>query len=154
MMTKIVYLTIGLPGAGKSTWFKKQNFPVEQTFRVSMDDIRKEMTGSVEDQSMNAQVASEANKRYEKALKGGVPIIVWDATNTVRKYRRDLIKIAKMYDYEVVGVWFDVPLDVAKERNSKRERTVPEFVLDKKYQQLQQNPPSRDEGFDVIQKVS
>lgn len=150
---KIAYIFIGPPGAGKSTWFKKQNFPVEQTIRVSMDDIRKEMTGSVEDQSKNAEVAQEANKRYERALRRGIPIVVWDATNTRRKYRKPLIQKAKENGYEVVGVWFDVPLEVAKERNANRDRVVPEHVIDNMYASLQQNPPSRDEGFDVIQKV-
>lgn len=150
---KIAYLTIGAPGSGKSTWFKNQQFPIEQTVRVSMDDIREELTGSVEDQSQNARVAAEANKRYERALRAGVPIVVWDATNTRRKYRRDLIKKAKRFGYEVVGVWLDLPIETVKQRNAGRDRKVPEDVIDRMHSSLKNDPPSRDEGFDVIQKV-
>ncbi len=101
---KIAYLLVGSPGSGKSTWFKNQKFPDAQTVRISMDDIREEMTGSAEDQSKNAEVAVEAKKRYDYAMQNKTPIVVWDATNSQRKYRRPLISLAKSHGYEVVGV--------------------------------------------------
>ena len=152
-MTKVAFVLCGTPGSGKSTWFKNQNFPANQTVRVSMDDIREELTGDVTDQSKNAEVAIEAKSRWEKALVSGVPIVVWDATNTRRKYRKPLITVAKDNGYETVCVWFDLPLEVAKKRNAGRDRVVPEHVLERMYNSLQQIPPSRDEGFDIIQRI-
>lgn len=152
-MAKVAYITIGCPGSGKSTWIKKQNFPQEDSVIVSMDDIRLELTGDTSDQSRNAEVAGIAKSRYRSALQNEVPIVIWDATNTQRKYRRELIEVAKENGYEVVGVWFDIPLEVAKARNSGRDRVVPDHVIEKMYNSLNQNPPSREEGFDIIQKV-
>ena len=152
-MKKVAFITIGIPGCGKSTWIKNQQFPPNETVTVSMDDIREELTGDTSDQSRNAEVAGIAKSRYQKALQNETPIVIWDATNVQRKYRRELIQTAKNNGYKVVGVWFDIPLEVAKVRNSERERVVPEHVLDRMYMSLNQNPPSRDEGFDVIQKI-
>jgi predicted kinase len=154
MKTKVVYLLIGTPGCGKSTWISNQNFPSTETTIVSMDDIREELTGDTSDQSKNAQVASIAKSRYEKALENEVAIVVWDATNAQRKYRRALIDLAKNNGYEVVGVWFDIPLELSKIRNKKRKRVVPDEVIDRMYKSLKDTPPSREEGFDIIQKIS
>jgi predicted kinase len=146
-----VYIPVGIPGSGKSTWFDRQGFDAADTAFISMDDIRQEIASDVADQSKNALVAKIAKDRFKQALSIGVPVIFWDATSVKRKYRKELIKPAKQAGYEVVAVYFDVPLEVAKQRNADRERNVPEHVLDRMWNQMQK--PERDEGFDVIQTV-
>lgn len=149
--TGTVYIPIGIPGSGKSTWFDKQGFDAADTAFISMDQIREEIAGDVDDQSKNALVAKIAKDRFKQALSLQVPVIFWDATSVKRKYRKELIKPAKQAGYEVVAVYFDVPLEVAKQRNADRERVVPDHVLDRMWNQMQK--PERSEGFDVIQTV-
>jgi predicted kinase len=51
----------------------------------------------------------------------------------------------------VQAVFFDVPLAVCMERNSKRERVVTDEVMQKMAERLR--PPSFKEGFDKITVV-
>ena len=60
----IVILTVGIPGAGKSTWvqdfIKKRRFTV-----ISTDEIRKELTGIEQcvDPSQNDMIHDEARRK-------------------------------------------------------------------------------------------
>jgi predicted kinase len=74
-----------------------------------------------------------------------------DATNLSPHERKQWIKMAKSFQYEVQAVFFDVPLAVCMERNSKRERVVTDEVMQKMAERLR--PPSFKEGFDKITVV-
>lgn len=141
-----VYCCVGLPSSGKSTFveriIKQHDFVV-----IHPDAIRKELTGSVEDQSKNAEVFKLAFSRMDAALAAGKDVI-FDSCAQSRERRKPIVKIAKQHGALVVAVVFDVGLKVAKERNSKRDRVVPEFVLDRMNSQWE--APSENEGFDEI----
>src|SRR5437879_12848979 len=51
-----------------------------------------------------------------------------DATNLSPHERRQWIKMARGFGYEVQAVFFDVPLELCLARNRKRERHVQEDV--------------------------
>jgi predicted kinase len=74
-----------------------------------------------------------------------------DATNLSPHERRQWIKMAKSFGYEVQAVFFDVPLAVCLERNSKRDRQVTDEVMHKMAERLR--PPAFKEGFDKITVV-
>jgi predicted kinase len=74
-----------------------------------------------------------------------------DATNLSPHERKQWIKMAKSFGYEVQAVFFDVPLAVCMERNSKRERAVTDEVMQKMAERLK--PPSFKEGFEKITVV-
>ena len=162
-MTK-VYILIGTPASGKTTWVKNQAFTAEDTTVVSMDDIRKELTGDTTCQDFNYEVAKEAHRRFEEALNDHTPIIVWDATSVLRKYRkklRDMVWNAKYnrnnkdFTYEIIGVYFNIPLEIALERNKNRDRVVPEHVIKEMFNMLQATcAPTRLEGYDTIIEVT
>ena len=59
--------------------------------------------------------------------------------------------MAKSFEYEVQAVFFDVPLAVCMERNSKRDRQVTDEVMQKMAERLR--PPSFKEGFEKITVV-
>jgi predicted kinase len=59
--------------------------------------------------------------------------------------------MSKSFGYEVQAVFFDVPLDVCLERNSKRDRSVSEDVMRKMGDRLK--PPIFEEGFTKITVV-
>ena len=74
-----------------------------------------------------------------------------DATNLSPHERRQWIKMAKSFGYEVQAVFFDVPLEVCLERNSRRERVVNEESMRRMAERLR--PPSFQEGFSKITVV-
>jgi predicted kinase len=59
--------------------------------------------------------------------------------------------MSKSFGYEVQAVFFDVPLDVCLERNSKRDRSVSADVMRKMADRLK--PPIFEEGFTKITVV-
>lgn len=148
---KTLYVCIGIPGCGKSSWTDK--FISERTFTsvINMDAIRLEKTGSYSDQSKNGIVHAVATERLKKSMEDGTDDIIWDNTTVVMKYRKPLIQMANDYGYNVVAVFFNVALDVAKARNVNRSRIVPEDVINRMFASLV--PPLLSEGFTEIIKV-
>jgi predicted kinase len=148
-----VIVAIGPPGCGKSTWWEtgvaNGSIPT-QSIRINMDTIRKEMTGSESDQSKNYAVSKVAEVKLRACLSERIPVIYWDNTCTKAKYRKDIINLAKSAGYKVIGVHFDVPIKVCLQRNASRTRKVPEDVIERMYASIQENPPTKDEGFDDI----
>lgn len=114
---------------------------------IHPDSIREELTGSVQDQSKNAEVFKLAFQRMDAALNSGKNVI-FDSCAQSRERRKAIIQIGKKYNAEIHAVVFKVPLEVAKERNAKRGRVVPNFVLERMNSQWED--PSEDEGFDFI----
>jgi predicted kinase len=153
-MTKnTVYMAIGIPGSGKSTWWEAavKNGTIPGTaLRINMDTIRKELTGSEGNMDKNDLVAKVAKSTLLSALANKIEVIYWDNTSAKRKYRRDVIEAAKKAGYDVIGIWFDVPLDIAKARNAARDRKVPEFVLENMHHSLQETKPDLAEGFTQV----
>lgn len=148
MSMKKIYVTISIPGAGKSTWVGIHNVDPANSAVINMDLIREEVTGSAKDQTQNAFVASLARKKFLTAVSIGVPTIYWDNTTTQRKYRKELIEVGKKGGYEVIAVHFDVPFDICQARNKNRTRVVPEDVLARMKSQIQ--APDMSEGWTNI----
>jgi predicted kinase len=115
-----------------------------------MDDIRLNLTGDASDQSKNYQVSQIAENKLNCCLSERIPIIYWDNTCTKAKYRKIIINLAKKANYNIICVFFNLPLQVCLDRNSKRDRKVPVEILERMYSNIQENPPTQIEGFDDI----
>ena len=68
-----------------------------------------------------------------------------DSTSLTRWERRAWIKLAELNGATPEALFFDVPLEICKERNRRRHRTVPDDAMDMLAARLV--PPSLDEGF-------
>jgi predicted kinase len=141
-----LYITVGIPGSGKSTGIKKITETTNATV-ICPDDIREEISGDASDQSQNERVWKIAYARLHKALESGKSVI-FDATSVNPKSRKPLIKVGKQYDCEIVACVFPVTLRTAIQRQSLRNRKVPEDVIKRFYERFKM--PSTDEGFDKI----
>lgn len=149
-------LTIGIPGSGKSTWIKQFNQKNYNKYTiVSPDQIRKELTGNISDQSQNAKVMGISKKIARETLESGKSVLL-DATNVDTSNRKDFvadmpkgIKLrAKIFyvdpqeakrrirkDLSAGKDRADVPVDVMESMIKKFEHTL--SVL-------------KDEGFEII----
>jgi len=141
-----VVLAIGLPGSGKTTWFGRRGVTP-----LSSDLLRNILFDDVEEQRYQGLVFSTLRSLLRARLIARMPWNYVDATNLSVHERRQWIKMAKSFGYEVQAVFFDVPLEVCLERNRQRDRSVSEDVMRKMAEKLK--PPVFEEGFEKITVV-
>ena len=135
-----VVLAIGLPGSGKSSWFKRH-----EIIPLSSDLVRGLLFDDATEQRFQDLVFSSLRSLLRARLIAGRPMNFIDATNLSPKERHSWIKMAHDFGYEAHAVFFDVPTEVCMERNRKRLRNVPDEVMLRMAQKLR--PPKFDEGF-------
>ena len=149
-MNNTLYITVGLPGSGKSTYVK--NFIKDKEIEyLSSDSLRAVYGKSEEDQTCTPLVFGHIKRKVDEFLKDGKNVLV-DATSVNRKERSDYIKTAKKYGAKVVAIVFKMDRQGLIDRNKKRGeqggRVVPDWVIDKMLNKFEE--PSYDEGIDVM----
>lgn len=141
-----VVLAIGLPGSGKTTWFGRRGITP-----LSSDLLRNILFDDVEEQRYQGLVFSTLRSLLRARLIAKMPMNYVDATNLSTHERRQWIKMAKSFGYEVQAVFFDVPLEICLDRNRSRDRSVSEEIMRKMAEKLK--PPVFEEGFEKITVV-
>lgn len=140
-------MMVGLPASGKSTEAKK--LATEHNATVfSSDDLREELFGDVSNQDNNTKLFEELHRRIKDCLRDGKSAI-YDATNINYKRRMTFLTELKNIPCEKICVLVATPYDECLKRNAKRERKVPEYVIERMYRQF--NIPYWYEGWDDIQ---
>lgn len=149
---KVLILTIGIPGSGKTTWARKYAAEHPFTYVVSTDELRKELTGVEQcvDPSQNEMIHEAARERVKNIFNNpasyrdtehncfcfGIEVIV-DSTNVdvgewikYKQTTKPSLMFAKV---------FDVTPEQAYEQEKNRERYVPMSVLREKWDEYQKN---------------
>lgn len=149
-MNNTLYIAVGLPGSGKSTYAK--NFIKGKDIEyLSSDELRAVYGKDETDQSVTSIVFGHIKRKVDEFLKDGKNVLV-DATSVNRRERSDYINSAKKYGAKVVALVFKMDRNGLIARNKKRGeeggREVPTFVIDKMFAKFEE--PSSDEGIDTI----
>jgi len=118
-----VILMSGVPAAGKDTWLREHHphLPV-----ISLDDVRHDLHVDPEDDQ--GTVAQEARERCRERLRAGESF-AFNATNLQQRTRKRWIDLFAAYRFRVEIVYLEPPLETVLRRNRKRERPVPERVI-------------------------
>jgi predicted kinase len=127
---------VGIPGSGKSTFFKERFF--DSHIRINLDMLRTKNR-----EKLIFEACLEAKQKF-----------VIDKTNLTREEREKYIKCAKSFGFKVIGYYFQTNLEKAIERNNWREgkAKIPEKGILGAFKRLQ--IPQFNEGFDELFYVS
>lgn len=125
-------LFIGVPGSGKTSFFKERFFSTH--VRISLDLLK---TRHRERRFLETCLASE--QRF-----------VIDNTNPTRAERAQYIAPARARPFEVVGYYFESKVEDCLKRNAARSEAerVPEVAIFAAAKRLEL--PSLEEGFDRL----
>lgn len=132
-------ILIGLPAAGKSTFFRER-------FAATHDHVSKDLLRH------NKRPQRRQEHLIAESLAAGRSVVV-DNTNPSAGVRAPLIEIARHYGAEVVGYFFFTEAGEALRRNRAREGRdrVPDVAIFTVRKHLEL--PTRAEGFDRLYSV-
>ena len=168
MKKPVLYIPMGLPGAGKSTYFKQ----MKDVVAVSGDGVREELFGdealqfsdayltehgydvSAMDEKQKFRICTKAvwdrvNARVASLLREGRSA-AYDGLNHRPRSRGEGIRLAKGIAV-VHGILFAVDAETCIQRDLARNRTVGEDVIRMFERQFVQ--PDMEEGFDILDVV-
>lgn len=142
-----IIITVGLPGSGKSTYLQRLGVTP-----LASDSIRLLLADDATDQTIHSRVFATIRYLLRHRLAIGRPATYIDATHLTAEERRPYVDIARWYGCELEALFFDVPLEICRERNRLRNRMVPDEALEMMAAKLV--APRIEEGFTRITVAS
>jgi len=148
-------VAIGLPASGKSSFARAIAAATPGTIVVSTDAIRAQLFGDEAVQGPWREVWGCVETQLRAAVTeiraGTCPGAIYDATNVVRRNRRDVLRYARAWGFtRITGLLCETPLEVCLIRNQRRSRVVPRAAIETMARKLAGAPPDRSEGFDRL----
>ncbi len=125
-------LLIGIPGSGKSSFYKER-------FYATHLRINRDMLKTRERERILIETCLKIKQRF-----------VLDNVNATRADRTEIIAAARAARFSVVGYFFQISTRAAVARNKERtgNAQIPLVGIFGAYKRLE--PPSRTEGFDEL----
>lgn len=147
-----VFVTIGIPASGKSTF--ADHFSLKHNLCViSTDDIRIRKYGNLFNNKIRQGTLEEMIRQAKIAAESGVGFILDTTFLNKRCDRIDIIKRIRDFDIpmRIVAVIFDVPIEECMRRNANRieMKKVPDEVIKYHFEALE-IPSSLEPGIDEI----
>lgn len=147
-----LYVMIGAPGSGKSTFAEAHRNFNENEIIVSRDNIRLKMLKDDEDYfSHESLVFKQFVEEIDKCLSYGLSVFA-DATHLNRKSRAKLLHALTVKPSETIAIYCKTPLELCIKQNEGRRsiprKYVPETALRNMYKNIQR--PLYEEGFDEV----
>ena len=146
------YQLIGVPGSGKSTWFKNQEW-TDGCYYISTDKhveayaLAHGKTYSEVFEDYMPTAVENMTEEVIRARDAGIDII-WDQTSTTVASR--LKKFRMLPDYEHIAVVFETPsrIELKRRLDSRPGKEIPEAVIEGMLASFEM--PTEEEGFKEI----
>lgn len=147
-----IYMLIGVPGVGKSTWLNNQEWAVGMPV-ISSDrfiDEHAEKMGKTYNEVFDEyiKIATKLVDNQARVCHANNYDCIWDQTNTSAKSRKG--KLELFPGYEKIAVMFRAPdaEEHARRLASRPGKVIPANVMKSMMDNLQE--PTEDEGFTEI----
>ena len=147
-----LYVLVGVPGSGKSTWVKEQEW-VNECVYVSTDiwvDLEAQRLDKTYSEVFTEYMPTAIGLMSEDvvAAREAGRDIIWDQTSTTVKSRAR--KFNMLPDYYAIAVVFRTPEEeeLARRLASRPGKVIPEHVLHDMIWNFEM--PTEDEGFKEI----
>ncbi|MGF7057341.1 AAA family ATPase [Brassicibacter mesophilus] len=115
-----LYMLIGIPCSGKSTYAKKKHSSLNAEI-VSNDDIRVELEENFNFSSQNnKRIFENIYDRIENSFIEGNNVI-FDANNTNKKFKKRYINLSHKCDAKIIAIAFKTSFRICVKRNEQRE---------------------------------
>jgi predicted kinase len=147
-----VYVLVGVPGSGKSTWIKNQiwalGMPVISTDNFVEDYARQQ--GKTYSEVFDEYMPTAVSLMAEQVVfyrDNGVDMI-WDQTSTTVKSRKR--KFDMLPDYEHIAVVFDTPewKELKRRLDSREGKHIPRKIVKSMIHNFEM--PTEEEGYKEI----
>lgn len=149
-----VYMLIGIPGSGKSTWVNNQDWINDVNVVYASSDQYIEEYAKWEGKTYNdvfdeyiKTATRKMNEDIEHAVSKGLDVVI-DQTNVSRRRRKQKLKYFP--GYSTRALVFKTPDDSELERrlSARPGKIIPKHIIDSMKNNLQY--PTPDEGFDTV----
>ncbi len=145
-----LYMLVGVPGSGKSTYIKNNNLGVVLSTDDFIERVADSQNSTYNDVfKSNIKTATSVMNEMLKTAVAEERNIVWDQTNLTVSSRKN--KLSRIPDtYKKIAVVFPTPNNEELQRrlNSRPGKTIPYHIMKSMINNLQY--PSKDEGFDEV----
>lgn len=123
-------VTIGVPGAGKSTFTTRWFTPTQ---RLNLDTFRGMAADDEHDQTATDVAVCVQDVLLRERCRRGLVTVV-DSTNVRHSVRARLLQVAERVPS--VAVVFDIPKEVCHRRNAARPQPVPAQVIERMHERM------------------
>jgi len=124
---------------------------------ISIDDLKMQKLGMVDDHSIDKEIWYEARAKMKSVLESGNSV-VFDSTFSTLGRRDHFMGIARAVPVTIIeGLFFDIPLEEVLKRNRMRGtsggKLADEAYIREAYEKLRIEPPTPNEDFDVLIRI-
>lgn len=147
-----MYMLIGVPASGKSTWVEKHKGDALVISTDNLIEIYAADNGKTYNDVFKEQIkiATKIAMEHAEAAFAAGQDVIWDQTNITKKSRKGKLAMVPEH-YRKTAVFFATPLEEEWQRrlNSRPGKSIPAHILDSMVEMLEM--PEQDEGWSVIE---
>lgn len=146
-----VYMTIGIPGSGKTTWVRRNIS--KSIVIIALDELRGKEYGYFPQELDDEKERVIWNKALDIAsgnLQRGKDVLI-DSMALTKEFRKRIIsdlECVTRTTFRKVAIFLDTPLEVALHRNNERSKRVLQATIMELSLVLE--PPEAPEEFDGV----
>ena len=147
-----MYMLIGVPASGKSTWVEKHKGDALVISTDNLIEIYAADNGKTYNDVFfeHIKIATKIAMEHAEAAFAAGQDVIWDQTNITKKSRKGKLAMVPEH-YRKTAVFFATPLEEEWQRrlNSRPGKSIPAHILDSMVEMLEM--PEQDEGWSVIE---